>query len=80
MWNAGTIPFVILAIAVSSGPVWYMVYHSHRFGHVASGPDHAKVLKVADPQQFGWTICNHCKAVVIDLEDHFRAVHDYATA
>jgi hypothetical protein len=78
MWNAGTIPFVILAIAVSSGPVWYMTYHSHRHGHVASLPDHARVPKVADPQQFGWTICTHCKAVVVELEDHRRAVHENA--
>lgn len=54
-----------------------MTYHSYRHGHVASLPDHARVPKV-DPQQFGWTIWAHCKAVVVELEEHWRGVHEYA--
>lgn len=39
MWNLGTILFVLVAIAVATGPVIYMTYHSMRYGHLASRPE-----------------------------------------
>lgn len=29
----------------------------------------------ADPKQFGWSICPHCSAVVLDVDDHLEAAH-----
>ena len=48
MWTAFTIPFVLVAIVVATGPVYYMTYHSKRYGHVASKKE------AKDPQAFGW--------------------------
>ncbi len=75
MWNQGTIPFVIVAIFVATGPVIYMTVHSFRHGHVASLSDQALVPVPANPNDFGWTVCSECKAVVVDPMEHSRAVH-----
>ncbi len=50
MWNAGTIPFVILAIIVAAGPVYFMTWHSLKHGHLASAPDHARAEAQSDPR------------------------------
>ena len=78
MWNAGTIPFVLVAIVVATGPVIFMTHHSIRNGHLASLPDHARVPVPEDPAKFGWTVCPDCKAVVTDHSGHFDSVHDLA--
>ena len=72
MWTAFTIPFVIAAIAVVTGPVYFMTYHSARYGHVASQRD------PKDPQTFGWETCPECKAIVSDAVEHGFAVHSIA--
>jgi hypothetical protein len=77
MWNFGTVPFVIVAVLVATGPVIYMLVHSIRHGHVASHPDGTPPRR-SDPQKFGWTVCSHCSAVVVDHLEHMRAVHQYA--
>jgi len=78
MWTAWAFPFVVLAILVATGPVIYMTHHSIRFGHHPSPPDGGRVRERADPEGFGWTVCSHCKAVVIDSAEHMQAVHQYA--
>ena len=77
MWNEVTIPFVILAIVVATGPVIYMTHHAFRHGHLASLSDHARVPVHADPQQFSWAVCSDCKSVVTDPVEHMRVVHHY---
>jgi hypothetical protein len=81
MWTAFTIPFVLVAIVVATGPVIYMTYHSFKHGHVASPPDHARALvpkEAKDPQTFGWATCPECKAIVTDALEHGIAVHLFA--
>ena len=72
MWTAFTIPFVLVAIVVATGPVYYMTYHSKRYGHVASQKE------AKDPQAFGWATCPECKAIVSDAVEHGFAVHSIA--
>jgi hypothetical protein len=79
MWNFVTVLFVILAVLVATGPPIYMLIHSFRHGHIASHPDGAPPPR-SDPQKFGWTVCSHCSAVVVDHTEHMRAVHQYAEA
>ena len=85
-------PLVVFAIVVATGPVIYMTYHSIRYGHHPSPPvggdrrtsiaDRTTSPLVADPEQFGWTVCPDCKAVVVDAARHVGAVHEreYAPA
>jgi hypothetical protein len=77
MWNFGTVPFVVLAILVATGPPIYMLVHSFRHEHLASRPD-GTLPPRSDPQKFGWSVCSHCSAVVVDHEEHLSAVHQYA--
>jgi hypothetical protein len=82
MWNAGTVPFMIVAILVATGPVFYATYHSLRYGHLYSNKSslYAREADVAkNPEQFGWKLCTECKAVVVDLVEHHSAVHEYST-
>jgi hypothetical protein len=72
MWTAFTIPFVLVAIIVATGPVYYMAYHSKRYGHIASQKE------AKDPQAFGWATCPECKAIVSDPVEHGVAVHSFA--
>jgi hypothetical protein len=90
MWTAWAFPLVILAIVVATGPVIVMTYHSIRFGHHPSPPERAsqtasRVLVPAtptsvDPEHFGWTVCPHCKAVVVDPEHHAHVLHASANS
>lgn len=85
MWTAWAFPLVVLAIVVATGPVIVMTYHSIKFGHHPSPPEptgqHSSPTEVAarplsvDPEQFGWAVCPHCKAVVVDAQHHSHAVH-----
>ncbi len=79
MWNAGTIPFVLVAILVATGPVIYMTHHSFKHGHVASLPD-GVTPPAADPAQFGWSVCPECKAVITDHSLHTEVAHQLVPA
>jgi hypothetical protein len=78
MWNYGTIPFVILAILVATSPVYYMTWHSFRHGHVASHPDNARVPAHWQIRKYGWAVCSHCSAVVVDQVTHGLAMNHFA--
>ena len=84
MWTAWAFPLVVLAIVVATGPVIYMTYHSIRFGHHPSPANGGRDASIshgatapepADPEQFGWTVCPDCRAVVVDPVEHIHAVH-----
>jgi hypothetical protein len=77
VWTAFTIPFVVVAVVVATGPVYFMAYHSVKYGHVASPSDFARE-PAKDPQTFGWTACPECKAIVTDQLEHLIAVHSYS--
>ena len=77
MWNPGTVPFVIFAILVATGPVIYATRHTLRYGHMASLFERGHKR---DPAHFGWEVCPECKAVIVDPVEHKSAVHDYSAA
>jgi len=64
MWNQGTIPFVIVAVFVATGPVIFMTIHSFRHGHVASLSDEALVPVPANPDDFGCCLGPTCRGSV----------------
>ena len=60
MWTAFTIPFVLVAIVVATGPVYYMTYHSK--GTITSPPKRRQRIRRRSVE----TTCPECRAIVSD--------------
>jgi len=69
----GCIGFCLLGILVAVGPVFYMTYHSCRYGHLASQADGAPVLVPTTAEAYDWSEPPEYQAVVTNEADREEA-------
>ncbi len=76
-WLAICLPLMIIGIAIATVPIIYAMHHQHRYGmDVKPRPDtQQRVIAPGIQNSAGWTVCSDCSTIVVDPEDHARALH-----
>jgi len=89
LWLWLCVPSMILGRAIATVPALHMTHREHRLGMAEQEAQRAGTAAVT-PQvqelrpldnvgQFGWTVCDQCKAVVVDAAEHRGAAYVSST-